>query len=84
MGPFFDNRANIFCLVLARERFENIGIDPSANPIKMKRVVKLQTSVSFRITRLMNNQIKSRKKVGQGDGENRRGRTREDPEFACV
>ena len=62
MGPFFDNRANIFCLVLARERFENIGIDPSVNPIKTKRVVKLQTSVIFRITRLMNNQIKNEKK----------------------
>ena len=47
--------------VLTRERPVNIGIRPSANSIKMKRVVRLKTSVCFRITRLMNNQIKSRK-----------------------
>ena len=35
---------------------------PSANSIKVKRVVRLETSVCFRITRLMNNQIKSRKR----------------------
>ena len=34
---------------------------PSANPIKVKRVVKLETSVCFHIIRLMNNQIKSHK-----------------------
>ena len=39
----------------------NIGIRPSANSIKMKRVVRLETSVCFRITRLMNNHIKSPK-----------------------
>ena len=41
----------------------NIGIRPIANSIKMKRVVRLETSVCFRITRLMNNQIKSRKRA---------------------
>ena len=40
----------------------NIGIRPSANSLKMKRVVRLETSVCFRITRLMNNQIQSKKK----------------------
>ena len=40
----------------------NVGIRPSANSKKMKRVVRLETSVCFRITRLMNNQTKSRKK----------------------
>ena len=39
----------------------NIGIRPSANSLKMKRVVRLKTNVCFRITRLMNNQKKSRK-----------------------
>ena len=37
MGPFFDNRADIFCKVLARERLVNIGIRPSANSQKKKR-----------------------------------------------
>ena len=49
--------------VFVRERLVSIGIRPSANSIKMKRVVRLETSVSFRITRLMNNQIKSRKRA---------------------
>ena len=40
----------------------NIGIRPSANFIKMKRVVRLETSACFRITSLMNNHIKSRDK----------------------
>ena len=31
--------------------------------MKMKRVVRLETSVCFRITRLMNKQIKSRKRA---------------------
>ena len=59
IGPFFDNRADIIGEVAARERLVNTGIRPSANSIKMKRVVRLETSVCFRITRLMNNQIKS-------------------------
>ena len=44
-----------------RERLVNIGIRPSANSITMKRVVRMETSVCFRITRLMNNQIKKPK-----------------------
>ena len=63
MGPFIDNRADIIWKVLAHERLVNIGIRPSANYFKMKRVVRLETSVCFRITRLMNNQIKSRKRT---------------------
>ena len=63
MGPFFDNRADIIWEVLARERLVNIGIRPGANSIKMKRVVRLETSVGFRITRLKNNQIKSPKRA---------------------
>ena len=39
-----------------------IGIRLSAFSIKMKRVVRMETSVCFRMTRLMYNQIKSRKK----------------------
>ena len=41
----------------------NIGIRPSANSLKMKRVVRLETSVCFRITRLMNNQTKNQRKA---------------------
>ena len=41
----------------------NIGIRPSANSMKTKRVVRLETSVCFRIIRLMNNQIKSQKEL---------------------
>ena len=63
IGPFFDRRADIIWNVLAREHLVNIGIRPSANSIKMKRVVRLETSVCFRITRLMNNQIKSPKRA---------------------
>ena len=47
MGPFFDNRADIICKVLARGRLVNIGICPSAISIKMKRVVSQETRVSF-------------------------------------
>ena len=61
MVPFYDNRADILCEVLARERLLNIGIRPSTNSVKMKRLVRLKTSVCFRITRLINNQIKSQK-----------------------
>ena len=57
MVPFFDNRADIIRRVLARERFVNIGFRPSANSVNQKRVVRLETSVCFRITRLNNNQI---------------------------
>ena len=37
----------------------NVCIRPSANSIKMKRVVRLETSVCLRITRLTNNQIQN-------------------------
>ena len=55
MGPFFDDRADMMKKGLVRERLVNVGIRPSANITKMKRV----TSVCFRITRLMNNQMTS-------------------------
>ena len=58
MGPFFDNRADFIWRVPARDRLENIGILSSANFTKQKRVVRLETSVCFHITRLMNNQNK--------------------------
>ena len=45
----------------SRERLVNIGIRPSANSINMKRVVRLETSVCFHITRLMNNPKKAEK-----------------------
>ena len=41
----------------------NIGIHPSANSIKVKRVVRLETSACFRITRLVDNQIQGRRKA---------------------
>ena len=63
MGPFLDNRADNIREVLVRERLGNIGILPSVNSTKMKRVVRLETSVCFRVTRLMNNQIKSRERA---------------------
>ena len=63
MGPLFDNRADIISKVTARERLVNIGIRPSANSVKMKRVVRLETSVCFRSTRLMNNHIKKPEKL---------------------
>ena len=47
MGPFFDNRADIIWKVLARKRLVKIGIRPSANSIKMKRVVRLETKCLF-------------------------------------
>ena len=61
--PLFDNRADIICRVLARERFVNIGIRTCANFSKQKRVVSQETRVCFFITRLMNNQIKGRRKA---------------------
>ena len=47
----------------SRERLVKIGIRPSCNSINMKRVVRLETSVCFHITRLMNNPKKSRKRA---------------------
>ena len=63
MGPFFDNRVDIIWRVPARERLVNIGIRPSANFYKTKRVVSQETRVCFRITRLINNHIKGRRKA---------------------
>ena len=60
--PVLDNRAEIIWRVPACELLENIGIRPSANSIKVERVVRLETSVCFRIARLMNNQLKKPKK----------------------
>ena len=59
MGPFFDNCPDVIWKVPARERLVNIGIRPSANSLIVKWVVRLETSVCFRITRLTNNQIES-------------------------
>ena len=47
-GSIFDNHADIVWEVLVRERLVNIGIRPSAKSIKMKWVVRLETSVCFR------------------------------------
>ena len=49
MGLLFDNRAYIAWKVFARPRLVNIGIHPSAIFFfeKMKRVVRLETSVCF-------------------------------------
>ena len=58
----FDRKINV-CMVHARERLVNIGIRPSANFPKQKRVVSQETRVCFLITRLMNNQIKGRRKA---------------------
>ena len=52
----------LFEKVLARDRFVNIGILPSVNSAKQKRVAKQETSVCSRIIRLMNNQTKKPKK----------------------
>ena len=60
--PFFDKRADIIRRVPARERLVNVGIRPSANSTKVKRIARLETGVCFHITRLMNNQIDSRRK----------------------
>ena len=62
IGPFFDNRADIIWKVPASERLVNIGIRPSANFTKQKWVARPETSVCFRITRLMNKHIKKQKK----------------------
>ena len=62
MDPFFDNRVDIIWRVPARERLVNIGIRQSANSYKVKRVVRLETSVCFHITVVMNNQLKGRRK----------------------
>ena len=72
MGPFSDNRADNIRKVPARELLVNTGTRASVNSIKVKWVVRLETRVCFCITRLMKNQIKSRKratsqKTRQGD-----------------
>ena len=60
---FFDNRAYTNWKVLVRNRFVSIGILPSVNSTKQKRVVKQEISVCSRITRLTNNQPKGRKRT---------------------
>ena len=62
MDPFFDNRVGVIKRVLARERLVNMGIRPSANFFSQKRVVSQETRVCFLTSRLMNNQIKGRRK----------------------
>ena len=62
-GLFFDNRADIIWKVLVRERLVNVGILPSVNPIKPKRVAKPVIRLCFRIARLMNNQKRAEKKL---------------------
>ena len=62
MVSFFDNRAEIVWKVFARDRFVNIGILPSANSTKLKRVAKSGMSVCSRIIRFMNNQTNKPKK----------------------
>ena len=57
---FFDSRADIIWKVLALDRLVNIRIRPSANYIKMKRVVKPVISVCSRVSRLTNNQTKKK------------------------
>ena len=59
MGPFFDYRVEEYLHVNA---LWNIGIRPSANFIEQKRVSE-ETRVCYLITRLMNNQIKGRRKA---------------------
>ena len=63
MGPFFDPCRYYLRGICTRTSCGYIGIRPSANSTKMKRVVRLETSVCFRITRLMNNQIRSPKRA---------------------
>ena len=63
ISPFFDNRADIVWKVPARERLVIIGIRLSANSIKMKRVVRLETYVCFLTMRLTNNQTRSQRKA---------------------
>ena len=62
MVPFFDSFEDIIWKLHVLERLVHIGIRPSANSFKMKPVVRLETSVCFRIARLMNNQ-KTRKEL---------------------
>ena len=61
MVPSSDNRADIIWMVLARDRLVNIGILPSVNFTKQKRVAKPVISVCSRIARLMKNQTKSQR-----------------------
>ena len=60
--PLFDNYADI-SKVFARDRLVNIGIVPSVNFTKQRRGAKPEIHVCSRITRLMNNQTKSQKKL---------------------
>ena len=53
----------LFEKVLARDRLVNIGILPSVNLTKMKRVAKPGISVCSRIIKLTNNRTKSRKRA---------------------
>ena len=79
----------LFEKVPVRDRLVRIGILPNANSTKMKRVVRLATIVCFRITRLMNNQIKSRKnsyfpKRRESDDKNDVAIVRIVPLLGCV
>ena len=63
MVTFSDDLADIIWKVLAHDRLVNIGVLPSVNFTKQKRVAKPGISVWSRIIRLMNNETKSQRKA---------------------
>ena len=77
----------LFEKVPARERLVNIGIRWSADCVKMKRVVRMETSVCFRITRLTNNQVKSQRtsiQNGKSDDKGAVAVAETVPRLGCV
>ena len=62
-GAILRQPCRFFEKVLARNRLVNIGILPSVNSTKEKRVAKPEISACSRIIRLMNNQIKNQKEL---------------------
>ena len=63
-GSILRQPCRYYLKVPARERLVNIGIRPSANSFKIKRVVRLETSVCFRITRCQKHFQAQRKRQG--------------------
>ena len=86
MVPFSDNRADSIWKVLARDRLVNIGILPSVNFTKPKRVAKPEISVCSRIKRLVNNQKKGycSHKRRESDDRNAVAVVKFVPQLGCV
>ena len=71
LAEFFDNRADTFWKVLARDHLVSVCILPNVNSLELNRDAKQGTGVCSRTTRLKNNQVKSRKRAFKTENDDK-------------